>query len=56
MQEKVPIGPDRKTGFGGDECLDLVVTKGLDLAIGKRKWELMLLKRDRSIQLSHMKC
>ena len=34
---KVPIGPDRKTGFGGDECLDLVVTKGLDLAIGKKK-------------------
>tara|TARA_R110002020_G_scaffold169745_3_gene359132 strand:+ start:3809 stop:4753 length:945 start_codon:yes stop_codon:yes gene_type:complete len=33
----VPIEPDRKTGKGGDECLDMVVTKGLDLAIGSKK-------------------
>jgi len=33
----VPIEPDRKTGKGGTECLDLVVTKGLDLKVGSKR-------------------
>ena len=34
---QVPIEPDRKTGKGGTECLDMIVTKGLDLTVGPKK-------------------